>query len=268
MESSTIQQLMGYEGIGWLFHLIGRLVPYFLVITAFTVIYIFVPNTKVTLKAAASGAVVAGILWETVGWAFASFIVSSAKYTAIYSAFATLIFFMIWLYLCWTILLIGASIAFYVQHPENLTLLDRHVLLSNRMKEKIALLVMTEVCRGYYSNQDPMAAPELANRLHLTPEMLQPIVEHLLNNRILIGTDNTPPGLLPAHPPETMTALDVLNVIRSAEEHPNCSYQKLPSVDKIDNYLNQLNSVYQTKFASITLKDLANLNQQHNTRQN
>ena len=117
MHSEAMQLLMSYETIGWLVQIVTRLVPYLLVIAAFTLVYIFVPNTRVKVKSALAGAVVAGVLWETIGWAFASFVVTSAKYTAIYSAFATLIFFMIWLYLCWMILLIGASIAFYVQNP-------------------------------------------------------------------------------------------------------------------------------------------------------
>ena len=45
---------------------------------------------------------------------------SSSKYAAIYSGFAILVLFMIWLYVSWLVLLFGASVAFYVQHPEYL----------------------------------------------------------------------------------------------------------------------------------------------------
>lgn len=116
--SAVLQQLHQYETIDWFIRFIGRLLPYLLVITAFTIVYIFVPNTRVKFRSALIAAIVSGVLWETMGWIFASFVVSSAKYAAIYSAFATLIIFMIWLYVCWMILLIGASIAFYVQYPE------------------------------------------------------------------------------------------------------------------------------------------------------
>jgi len=257
MESSAIQQLMGYESIGWLFHLIGRLIPYLLVITAFTVIYILVPNTRVALKAALGGAVVAGVLWETIGWAFASFIVTSAKYTAIYSTFATLIFFMIWLYLCWMILLIGASIAFYIQHPEYLTLHVRHFNLSNRMKEKISLLIMVEVCRNYYASQNPLDSMAIASKIQVTPEMIQPIVKQLLKSKILVRTDGLQSGLLPGRPPETIMVMDIINFIRSAGEHANCSMQQLPANNKLDTFLHQLEGAYQNHFGQVTLKELA-----------
>ena len=111
-------------------------VPYLFVIAAFTFVYMFVPNTRVRLGSAASVPWLAGFLWQTVGWGFASFVVASAKYAAIYSGFAILVIFMLWLYLAWLILLVGASIAFYHQHPEYLTMRRRELNLSNRLKER------------------------------------------------------------------------------------------------------------------------------------
>ncbi len=108
------------------------------------------PNTRVRLGSALVGATVAGLLWGSVGWAFASFVVTSTKYTAVYSAFATLVFFMIWLYLSWMILLIGATIAFYHQNPEAAAAGHAGAELSPRLKEKLALLVMMLVGRRRY----------------------------------------------------------------------------------------------------------------------
>ena len=39
---------------------------------------------------------------------------------AVYSAFATVLLFMIWLYLAWLILLLGSRIAFYIQYPQRM----------------------------------------------------------------------------------------------------------------------------------------------------
>ena len=85
-----------------------KLLPYLLVWIAFTFIYLFVPNTQVRIGPAATGGIVAGIVWQTTGWAFTAFIASSTRYTAIYSSFAILVLFLIWLYLNWMILLVGA----------------------------------------------------------------------------------------------------------------------------------------------------------------
>ena len=142
MSTAVVQKMVAIKVFGSLMELATKLVPYLLVIAAFTFVYIFVPNTRVRFRSALTGGLVAGVLWETSGWAFASFVVKSAKYTAIYSGFAILIMFMIWLYLSWLIVLVGASVAYYHQHPESVTSYRRELRLSNRMQEKLALLVI------------------------------------------------------------------------------------------------------------------------------
>ncbi len=91
-----------------------------LIIASFTFLYVFVPNTRVRLMPALIGGVFAGVLWAGSGSLFTSFVVSVSRYEAIYAGFAIVIVAMIWLYLSWLILLLGAQLAFYVQHPEYL----------------------------------------------------------------------------------------------------------------------------------------------------
>ncbi|MCK4705250.1 MAG: YihY/virulence factor BrkB family protein, partial [Gammaproteobacteria bacterium] len=118
--SSIITSLSSIEAFAIIFTTAGSLLPYLLVIAAFTVIYFLVPNTKVKIRSALIGAFIAGVLWETTGWLFASFVVNSGNYTVVYSSFAVLVLFMIWLYLSWLILLIGAAISYYHQHPNKI----------------------------------------------------------------------------------------------------------------------------------------------------
>ena len=113
---SSIEQL---PYMGDVIQLLGEFVPYVLIIGAFTFVYVLVPNTRVKPLSALYGAIVAGLLWRWTGILFAGFAGGSTSYTAIYSGFAILLLFMIWLYLGWMILLIGASIAYYHQHPES-----------------------------------------------------------------------------------------------------------------------------------------------------
>jgi len=107
MNNALVQQLMSVEPFGELLVSFSRLVPYLLVIAAFIFIYMFIPNTRVKFLPAFVGGVVAGILWQSSGWAFATFVASSSNYAAIYSSFAILILLLIWLYLNWLILLLG-----------------------------------------------------------------------------------------------------------------------------------------------------------------
>ena len=143
-----VEALYALPYMSGLVHLLGKLLPYVLVIAAFTFIYVLVPNTKVQLSSALYGAVIAGALWETSGVLFTSFIGGSTSYTAIYSGLAILLVFMIWLYLSWIILLIGASISFYHQNPEQLKWKQENTHLSGRMRDQLALQAMVNIARA------------------------------------------------------------------------------------------------------------------------
>ena len=179
MSISFVEAVASVEPFGTLIRLLGRLVPYALVTVAFTFIYVLMPNTKVKVGSALVGAIVAGIMWETAGWAFASFIVGSTKYTAIYSAFATLIMFLIWLYLSWLILLVGASVVYYHQNPDALVSENLAHNASNRTKEKVALAVVAQVAARYYGSGGSWTLDDLATRLAVTSHVLAGVLAAL-----------------------------------------------------------------------------------------
>lgn len=118
--SPWVQAVASMEPVGMLLHAMGTLLPYVLIAAAFSLTYLLIPNTHVRTAPAVAGGVVAAVLWVATGKLFAAFVVESAKYTAIYSGFAIVLLFMIWVYLSWLIVLVGASVAFCQQHPEYL----------------------------------------------------------------------------------------------------------------------------------------------------
>lgn len=98
----------------------GWLPPLLLWLGVFAFIYGFIPNARVQLSAALVGALIASILWNGVGLAFGTMIAGATSYTAIYSAFASLVLFMVWLQVAWLIVLVGAIVAYAWQHDAHL----------------------------------------------------------------------------------------------------------------------------------------------------
>ena len=83
----------------------------FLAATAlFTLIYALVPAERVPLLFAAVGGVLAGAAFEIAKYGFRFYVMHFASYQAIYGALATLPLFLIWLYVSWVIVLVGASV--------------------------------------------------------------------------------------------------------------------------------------------------------------
>ena len=252
---SLVQELMTYPVLGALIHIGGRMIPYLLVITAFTLVYTFVPNTKVKFKSAFVGALVAGLLWESVGWGFATFVASSGQYTAIYSALASLIIFMIWMQLSWLILLIGASIAFYHQHPEHHTL-QSHNRLSSRLKEKLALTIMALITKNYYEKQLPWTAGALAQHLQMPLDAITPLLKSLVVDELLAHADESAPGFLPAQAPEDLKLQDVISAVRCIDENSHFNLDRLPENERVDNVFNNLEQSMQESLHEETIKQL------------
>jgi membrane protein len=78
------------------------------------VIYVTVPNTKVRMRAAVIGALIAAILWELGKWGFRAY-VASGSVKQLYGALFLLPLFMLWIYVTWMIVLAGLQLSFSLQ---------------------------------------------------------------------------------------------------------------------------------------------------------
>lgn len=259
MNIETVQQLLAVDVLGQALQLVSRLVPYLLIIAAFTFVYLFIPNTRVRLGAALVGGIVGGVVWQTSGWLFAVFVASSGQYAAIYSSFAILVLFMIWLYVSWLVLLFGASVAFYTQHPEYLYLGSGEPRLSNRVRERLALSLMSRVAARFVTGQPAISLPEFTRQLRVPMHVLSTVVDALQDSALLRQTADDPPLFLPARDPALISVTQVLDAVRSAGEARFFSPHELPTPAPVDEVLDKIRAAVETAAGSVSLRDLAGL---------
>lgn len=253
MNTTIAQHMLAMEPFGSIVHLAARLMPYVLVIAAFTVTYVLIPNTRVRPSAALLGGAAAGALWETTGWAFGSFMVTSTKYTAVYSGFAILILFMLWLFLSWLILLVGASIAFYTQHPEYQRGEAGIPVVSARMKERLALLAMYAIGRHHYRNRPLWDVEALTRWLGVPTEITEQVLWALMDRRLLLVTADDPPAYVPAMDLERIPLGSVLEAVRGTGDTARFPVPEEPAVDAL---MEHLELEIDAALAHMTLRDL------------
>ena len=256
MNTSVVQTLVAIEPFGTLVLQASKLLPYLFVIAAFTFIYLFVPNTHVKLKSAMVGGIIGGVLWETTGMLFAFFVASSTKYTAIYSGFAILILFMIWLYLSWLILLFGAKVAYLYQYPEYIRLGGSKMLLSSRLRDRVTLMIMALVADSYYNNGVPWTTEKLTQRLKLPDHIIDEIIGILKEHNILTETSSEPPGFIPLHDPDSIELRHLLQAIRSAGESGGLVNNQALQLDEVDRILTDIDQAAQLVLENRTVKNL------------
>ena len=142
------------------------------------------------------------------------FVASSTQYSAIYSGFAILILFLIWLYLSWLILLFGASVAFYQQHPEYLIAEGGEPRLSNRMRERLALVVASMIGVHYVAGRPAWTLRQLTQALGVPMHAVDVVLAALEQAKLLVKSNDDPPGYLPARDLSAISVEQLLEAVR------------------------------------------------------
>lgn len=106
----TSLNFLDSEAISTVYTWFLRWLPFILSFFAFVGLYLLVPNTKVSLRDAAIGALLAAVLFELSKKGFALYITHFPSYQLIYGALAAIPILFVWVYLCWLIVLMGAEV--------------------------------------------------------------------------------------------------------------------------------------------------------------
>ena len=214
--NTVVQWILTNKALGPVFVLIGKLVPYLLISGVFTFLYVFMPNTKVNLKSALVGGIAGGFMWATVGAIFTSFILYASRTLQVYAGFAVVITTLIWLYLNWLILLIGAQLAFYHQCPAFLRTGRQEPRLSNAMRERISLNVMFLVGQAFRKPGDMVSVENITQKIKIPSIALYPIIYALEEAGLLQATEKE--ELLPGREMSRTKIIDILDVVRDVGE--------------------------------------------------
>lgn len=256
MNIEVVRGLMALDVLGEVVQVFSRLVPYLLIIAAFTFVYLFMPNTRVRLWPALVGGIVGGIAWQTAGWVFAVFIAGSNNYAAIYASFAILILFMIWLYLSWLVLLFGSSVAFYVQHPEYLVLRGGEPRLSNRMRERLALSTIELVARRFIHGDAAPRQQDFTRHLQVPSHVQMVVLDALERRTLIVASADDPTTYLPARDPGRILVAEVLEAVRMAGEEGFLSPSLVPVQPVVDRLVTRLQRSTAESLAGMSIRDL------------
>ena len=237
---------------GHLMRLALALVPYAVITGLFTVVYAFIPNTRVHLHAALVGGLTAGILWAATGRLFTTLVVSSAHLTIVYAGFAIIIAALVWTYFGWLILLLGAQLSFYVQNPSYLRLGLGELRLSGAESERLALSIMYLVAESHEAGAQRWSINALATRLALPGIAISRAADALEAAGLLVATENE--QLLPGRSVDHIRIGDVIGVART--HAPGVPHAASAAPAAVDAVCQRIEGAWRGTCGEQTLKQL------------
>ncbi|MDA3792187.1 MAG: YihY/virulence factor BrkB family protein [Elusimicrobia bacterium] len=165
-----------------------NILPYIITFTGFTLIYLYFPNVKVKLKAAASGAASTTILWHLAQRTYIYWSRSIAKINIIYGGFSQIVLAFIWIYISWLIILAGTEISFAIQNYKSI---ERKEKLKNNNitdRERHIILILSCIYKNFSKNSsgvNKFSAQNISNKTSVPLKEVKNILSELTSMRIL-----------------------------------------------------------------------------------
>lgn len=106
---------LGVDGFG----IVTLFMPTLIIMILLAAFYLVIPNRPVSRTGAVAGGIVAGLLFSLLRILFGLYVSSFPTYQTIYGAVSVIPIFLIWMYMSWAVVLVGASITASVGEWKN-----------------------------------------------------------------------------------------------------------------------------------------------------
>lgn len=205
-------------GIGWfgpsLHELVVQLVSLAVTCSFFVFLFLVMPHARTRVRSAVVGGVFAGVLWYLVLQLYAVTQVGVARYNALYSSFAAVPLFLVFVFVSWLVVLFGAEIA--AAHRDQTAFRWRlhHRDASASVRRFLALRLLTLVMRAYVGGEPPRTLDWLAARAGVPEQLAKDVLEaFVVRNFLAHALVKGRPAFVPARDLSQVRVSDVVEVV-------------------------------------------------------
>ncbi|MES2787445.1 MAG: YihY family inner membrane protein [Pseudomonadota bacterium] len=153
------------------------ILEFVLVTAGLAALYRFVPHTPVRSTHAWAGAIFAGVGLEVARRLLALYLSTVPTYSAIYGAFATVPILLVWIYVGWTVVLLGAVIAAYL--PVMMAG-SRRRATAHGWQFQLAVEVLGLLDKARNTAARGLSAPQLVEAMQVEALQLEPVLQTLV----------------------------------------------------------------------------------------
>jgi membrane protein len=135
------------------------------------------------------------------------------NYAALYSGFAVVVVFFVWLNLAWLIVLLGGMVAYLHQHALVFMRGWPAEMPDFAFEEWLVLAALSDIGRRYLSRTQPATESELSDRLGVPLAQIERVIDKCVRRGLLLRLAE-PRGISLARAPEDILAAEILETVR------------------------------------------------------
>jgi membrane protein len=211
------QELLSIDLLGQIYVYLLKLAPFFVMWLAFSFIYLFMPNTRVNPISASAGGIIGGTLWQVCQSAYIHYQFGFRTYGAIYGALSQLPMLLIWIFVSWVILLLGAEIAFAHQNLARYRLKQRWRAQPTVNRSYWGLQLLLLVCQRFEEGKSPPTVRDLAEELKIPVDETKGILDIMESVGAVKASGENGYEVLPAKDMKHLMIFDLVEGLEQRE---------------------------------------------------
>ena len=184
-------------------------VPVVILSLGCALLYLVMPNTKVSWEAALLGGCTAGLLLQLNSNLNVMYVSRVLTYKQIYGSLAALPLFLLGLYFSWLLVLLGAQVTYAFQNRQAYVQERKAETVSQRGREFVAVRLMAHLAGQFTTGARPPTASEMAEELRIPLRLVGQIMGVLMQAGLVLEVAGAESGYAPARPLESINLRDL-----------------------------------------------------------
>lgn len=233
-----------------------RLLPYVSIIMLLIILFLVMPNTRISFRSAAIAAVVSGVLIQIVQWAYIKFQIGVATQSAIYGSFAAIPLFLAYLQISWLIVLFGAETANAVENYETYGFHPDYSRIGAAGRRLLMLRIFHLLAIRFEKGETPLTSGQVSKELAIPDRFVKHILLELVDVDLVSEITRGPRRMSTYQPARPISETTIKDVIDAYEKTAQVGGLPIDQNDATAVSLRGLFDKINTSSANAKIKDI------------
>ena len=175
--------------IVFLYYIVKNIFPLISMTIFFMALYLVMPNTMVKVLPAFIASVIVSIAFLLFQYIFILLQFLLIGYNTVYGGFSVIFIFLIWVRICWFIVILGVHITYLIQNANfDINIENDNINISFNSKLYITLKVLEEIIKRYLNNQSPPNMSDLRKVTTSSPFLIGNVLDDLIRGGYILSS--------------------------------------------------------------------------------